>query len=353
MRLRESGSPFGVIARYRQYLPLKPDTVPATLGEGSTPLIPSRLAERRTGLPGLPQVRGRQSHGVVQGPGHDRGHHQGHRKRARRPSSAPPRATPRPPRPPTPPGRACAACVLIPEGKIAMGKLSQALMHGAVAIAIEGNFDLALEYVKEISGRQPITLVNSLNPYRIEGQKTAAFEIVDTLGEAPDYHFDPGGQRGQHHLLLEGITGSTTSTGWPSGCRVMMGLPGRGRQPPRAWTCRREPRDDRHGHPHRQSCPAEEALAAACDSGGVIRDVTDTEILAAQRLLAQKEGVFCEPASAASVAGLLKYGHTGLPSGDTVVAVLTGHGLKDPQTAIDQSRPSSTARPIWQRWRRS
>ena len=144
--------------------------------------------------------------------------------------------------------------VLIPEGKIAMGKLSQALMHGAVAIAIEGNFDLALEYVKEISGRQPITLVNSLNPYRIEGQKTAAFEIVDRLGDAPAMLSIPVGNAGNITSYWKGFR-EYHEHGLAGTAAGGVGLPGRGGQPPGVRTCRREARDGRHGHPHRQSCP--------------------------------------------------------------------------------------------------
>jgi len=228
--------------------------------------------------------------------------------------------------------------VLIPEGKIAMGKLSQALMHGAVAIAIEGNFDLALDYVKDIAARHPITLVNSLNPYRIEGQKTAAFEIVDSLGEAPALLAIPVGNAGNITSYWKGFR-EYREVGLAGRLPVMWGFQAAGANPLVRGHAIANPETVataiRIGNPAR----GEEALAAARESGGAIRDVTDGEILAAQRLLAQREGVFCEPASAASVAGLLKYRENGLPRGDTVVCVLTGHGLKDPQTAIEQSRP--------------
>jgi threonine synthase len=173
---------------------------------------------------------------------------------------------------------------------------------------------------------------------RIEGQKTAAFEIVDRLGDAPALLSIPVGNAGNITSYWKGFR-EYHEHGLAARLPVVWGFQAEGANPLVCGHVVEKPETIataiRIGNPAR----AEEALAAACDSGGVIRDVTDTEILAAQRLLAQKEGVFCEPASAASVAGLLKYGHTGLPSGDTVVAVLTGHGLKDPQTAIDQSHP--------------
>jgi threonine synthase len=227
--------------------------------------------------------------------------------------------------------------VLIPDGKIAMGKLSQALIHGAIAIAIQGNFDQALEFVKDISTRQPITLVNSLNPYRIEGQKTAAFEIVDVLGEAPAMLCIPVGNAGNITSYWKGFR-EYCEDGPACRLPLMWGFQAEGANPLVRGSVVEKPETVataiRIGNPAR----GEEALATARDSGGMIKDVTDEEILAAQRLLAQKEGVFCEPASAASVAGLLKYRDKGLPKGDTIVAVLTGHGLKDPQTAIEQSR---------------
>lgn len=330
-------APFGVIERYRDRLPLRPDTPAVTLGEGDTPLIPARWLSEQLGC----QVFLKYEAANPTGSFKDRGMTVAITRAVEEgadtvicastgntSASAAAYAA-----------RAGLRCVvLIPEGKIAMGKLSQALMHGAIAIAIDGNFDLALEYVKEIADRHPITLVNSLNPFRIEGQKTAAFEIVDRLGEAPALLTIPVGNAGN-------------ITSYWKGFREYHEV-GKGGRLPRVWgfqaaganpLVRGEPvaRPETVATAIRIGNPArgEEALAAARESGGFIRDVTDEEILAAQRLLAQREGVFCEPASAASVAGLLKYHEEGLPWGDAVVCVLTGHGLKDPQTAIDQSRP--------------
>lgn len=333
----EDRRPFGVIERYRQYLPLKPGTVPATLGEGSTPLIPAAWLSEELGCRVYLKYEATNPTGSFK----DRGMTVAITKALEEGATAVICAS-------TGNTSASAAAyaaragmrcvVLIPEGKIAMGKLSQALMHGAMAIAVEGNFDLALEYVKDISRRQPITLVNSLNPYRIEGQKTGAFEIVDRLGEAPALLSIPVGNAGNITSYWKGFR-EYHQNGLAGRLPVVWGFQAEGANPLVCGHVVEKPETVataiRIGNPAR----AEEALAAACDSGGVIRDVTDEEILAAQRLLAQKEGVFCEPASAASVAGLLKYRRTGLPFGDTLVAVLTGHGLKDPQTAIDQSRP--------------
>lgn len=329
--------PFGVIERYRPYLSLKPGTVPATLGEGSTPLIPANWLSAELGCRVYLKYEGVNPTGSFK----DRGMTMAITKALEEGATAVICAS-------TGNTSASAAAyaaraglrcvVLIPEGKIAMGKLSQALMHGAVAIAVEGNFDLALEYVKDISERQRITLVNSLNPYRIEGQKTAAFEIVDRLGEAPAMLSIPVGNAGNITAYWKGFR-EYEKHGLAGRLPVVWGFQAEGANPLVRGQVVEKPETVataiRIGNPAR----ADEALAAARDSGGVIRDVTDDEILAAQRLLAQKEGVFCEPASAASVAGLLKYRSTGLPSGDTLVAVLTGHGLKDPQTAIEQSRP--------------
>ncbi len=330
-------APFGVIERYREFLPLKPDTVPATLGEGSTPLVPAGWLSRELGCDVFLKYEAANPTGSFK----DRGMTVAITRALEEDATAVICAS-------TGNTSASAAAyaaraglrcvVLIPEGKIAMGKLSQALMHGAVAIAIEGNFDLALEYVKEISERRKITLVNSLNPYRIEGQKTAAFEIVDTLGDAPAMLSIPVGNAGNITSYWKGFR-EYRDRGMAGRLPVVWGFQAEGANPLVRGHVVEKPETIataiRIGNPAR----GDEALAAARDSGGVIRDVTDDEILAAQRLLAQKEGVFCEPASAASVAGLLKYGANGLPKGDTLVCVLTGHGLKDPQTAIEQSRP--------------
>jgi threonine synthase len=215
--------------------------------------------------------------------------------------------------------------VIVPEGKIATGKLAQALMHGARVIALRGNFDQALALVRELIGRHPIALVNSVNDFRVEGQKTAAFEVCDELGEAPDVLCIPVGNAGNvtswwkgfreyesaprlHGYQAEGaaplVQGAPVDTPETVASAIRIGNPAR-------W---------------------EDAMSAITSSRGEVRAVSDAEILDAYALLGAREGVFCEPASAAAVAGLLKYGAEG-----RVVCVLTGHGLKDPQTAMNRA----------------
>jgi threonine synthase len=227
-------------------------------------------------------------------------------------------------------GMTCA--VLIPEGYIALGKLAQALIHGARVLQIRANFDVALDIVRRLGDSAPVTVVNSINPYRIEGQKTGAFEIVDVLGDAPDYHCIPVGNAGNITAYWKGYR-EYQDAGRISHLPRMLGFQAAGAAPLVV------------GHPIdnpetiataiRIGRPASwfGATSAASESGGGIAAVTDEEILEAYRYLAQEESVFCEPASAASVAGLLKAGVT---RGSTVVCVLTGHGLKDPDIAIGQ-----------------
>jgi threonine synthase len=215
-----------------------------------------------------------------------------------------------------------------------MGKLAQALMHGARVIAIEGNFDDALRLVREITDKYPVTLVNSINPYRIEGQKTAAFEICDTLGDAPLYHAIPVGNAGNITAYWKGYR-EYCQDGKTTRLPKMIGFQAAGAAP------------IVEGHPIekpetiataiRIGNPAswKSAEAARDDSGGLIDKVTDEEILEAYRSLAQAEGVFAEPGSAASVAGVLKMARQGyFPAGSSIVCTLTGHGLKDPDCAI-------------------
>ena len=229
------------------------------------------------------------------------------------------------------------AFVLIPEGKIAMGKLSQAVMHGATVIQVKGNFDEALELVREISEKHPITMVNSLNEDRIVGQKTAAFEIVEVLGDAPDYHALPVGNAGNITAYWMGYT-EYHREGKAKRLPKMIGFQAEGAAP----IVRGEPVKNpetiataiRIGNP----ASWRRAVAARDESGGLIDMVTDEEILAAYRMIASTEGIFCEPASAASVAGVIKSAARGLfKKGDVVVCTLTGHGLKDPDTAIKVS----------------
>ncbi|NDU93098.1 MAG: threonine synthase, partial [Ferrovum sp.] len=244
--------------------------------------------------------------------------------------------------------------VLIPDGKIALGKLAQAMMHGSVVIQIQGNFDDGMRLVQEISADMPIALVNSVNPYRLQGQKTIAFEVIDALGDAPDYHVLPVGNAGNISAHWMGYSesvgqqteacglckgqcpyhGKATATRRP----IMLGYQAAGAAPFMRGGPVVNPETIataiRIGNPMSWNL----AWAAVKESGGWFDECTDAEILEAQKLLAQTEGVFCEPSSATSIAGLIKDLKRGkIKAGATIVATLTGHGLKDPDTAIAQS----------------
>lgn len=227
--------------------------------------------------------------------------------------------------------------VIIPDGKIAFGKLAQAVMYGAEIIAIDGNFDDALKIVRSICEKAPIALVNSVNPYRIEGQKTAAFEICEQLGSAPDVLAIPVGNAGNITAYWKGFKEYHEKKG--TGLPVMRGFEAEGaaaivrneviEQPETVATA------IRIGNP----ASWKQAVAAADESNGKIDEVTDEEILHAYQLIAREEGVFAEPGSCASIAGVLKQVKSGeIKQGSKVVAVLTGNGLKDPNTAIDISQ---------------
>lgn len=229
------------------------------------------------------------------------------------------------------------AFVVIPEGKIAYGKLSQAVIHGATVVAIDGSFDEALEIVTGIAKSSNVIVVNSINPFRLQGQKTAAFEICDALGKAPDYHFLPVGNAGNITAYWMGYREYHQSGNVANRPR-MMGFQAAGAAPLVKGSVVRKPETIataiRIGNP----ASWQGAETARDESDGVIEAVTDEEILEAYRLIASIEGVFAEPASAASVAGLQKLSAAGrIPSGVTIVCTLTGHGLKDPTTATESS----------------
>jgi threonine synthase len=238
------------------------------------------------------------------------------------------------------------AFVLIPEGRIALGKLSQAMIHGARVIQILGNFDDALKLVKEISEKYPVTLVNSLNPYRIEGQKSAAFEICDALGDAPDYHVLPVGNAGNITAYWAGYK-AYRDAGKAGKLPRMLGWQAEGAAPIVRGKIVVKPETVataiRIGNP----ASWKQAEAARDESGGLIRMVSDAEILEAYKLVAETEGIFCEPASAASIAGVIKLGKEGFfRNGDCLVCTLTGNGLKDPDNAIAQSVSPVTVPPV-------
>ncbi len=236
-------------------------------------------------------------------------------------------------------GRAGLRCVvLLPHGKIALGKLAQARMYGAEIVALRGNFDDALRLVRELGSQPGVEVVNSINPVRIEGQKTAAFEICDILGRAPDFHFLPVGNAGNITAYWKGFT-EYHRQGLIAALPRMCGFQAEGASPIVQGKPVADPQTIataiRIGNPASWA-GATEALTA---SNGIIESVTDAEILAAYSLVARLEGLFAEPASAAPLAGLIRMGLKGLiPKGSLVTLTLTGHGLKDPDTAMDQSQ---------------
>lgn len=225
--------------------------------------------------------------------------------------------------------------VLIPEGKVALGKLAQAIVYGADIIQIKGNFDQALNLVKEAAERFPVTIVNSINPYRLEGQKTGAFEICDDLGRAPDYQFMPVGNAGNISAYWKGYKEYRQNNAVDN-LPKMMGVQAAGAAPIVEGRVIENPETIataiRIGNP----ASWDKANAALSESGGAIDKATDEEILEAYRILSSREGIFAEPASCASLAGLMKYVKFNDLSGKTVVCILTGNGLKDPDTAMDR-----------------
>jgi len=339
----------GVIRHYREYLPVTDKTPVVTLLEGNTPLIPAKNISRELG--GGIEIYLKYEGLNPTGSFKDRGMTVAVSCALERGAKAIMCAS-------TGNTSASAAAyaatsglnciVLIPEGAIALGKLSQALLHRAKVIAIKGNFDDALNLVREITSKYPITLVNSLNPHRIEGQKTAAFEICDVLRGAPDYQALPVGNAGNITAYWKGYR-EYQKKGRINNLPKMLGFQAAGSAPIVDGHPIKNPRTIataiRIGNPARW----QEAAAAAEESGGLIDKVTDEEILKAYKMLAEREGIFVEPASAASLAGVLKLyrkGYFNLKNSSVqrkikLVCILTGHGLKDPDRAIDEScRPS-------------
>ncbi|MGQ9630751.1 MAG: threonine synthase [bacterium] len=324
----------GVIKRYKRYLPVTDKTPIISLNEGDTPLIEARtLEERLGGVKVYLKCEGLNPTGSFK----DRGMTlaiskavEGGAKAVICASTGNTSASAA-----AYAARAGIGCiVLVPEGAIAKGKLSQAVMHGARVIAVRGNFDDALSLVREISARYPIALVNSINPHRIEGQKTGAFEICDALGRAPDYHFIPVGNAGNITAYWKGYK-EYKSAGEIDGLPRMMGWQAEGASPIVWGKPIANPQTlataIRIGNP----ASWRGAENARDESGGTIGAVSDEEILEAYRFLAAEEGVFVEPASAASVAGAIKYAKSGgFKRGDVAVCILTGHGLKDPDLAM-------------------
>ena len=328
----------GLIEKYRDRLPVSDDTRIISLGEGTTPLMR---------LNNIPRELGKQVDIYVKFEGlnptgsfKDRGMTMAVTKAVEEGSraiicastgntsaSAAAYAA-----------RAGIACfVVIPDGKIALGKLAQAMIHGAVVIQIEGNFDAGMALVKNVAKEAPVTIVNSINPYRLQGQKTAAFEIIEELGSAPDYHCLPVGNAGNITAHWMGYC-EYADHGICNNRPVMVGYQAAGAAPFILGKMVDNPETVataiRIGHP--QSW--DKAWQVQKESQGWFEKFSDVEILAAQKLLAQNEGVFCEPASAISLAGAMHDIKRGkIPEGSRVVCTLTGHGLKDPDAAIKQS----------------
>jgi threonine synthase len=321
----------GVIEEYREHLPIPPGAPVVTLLEGGTPLVPAPRLSERVGADVYLKVEGANPTGSFKDRGMTVAISSALASGAKAvvcastgntSASAAAYAS-----------RAGLKCVvLIPEGHIALGKLAQALVHGARVLQVRGNFDQALNIVRELPDRAPVTVVNSVNPFRIEGQKTGAFEIVDVLGDAPDIHCIPVGNAGNITAYWRGYC-EYRQAGRATKLPRMLGFQAAGAAPIVLGHVVDEP--ETVATAIRIGNPASwySAAAAASESGGSITSVTDAEILAAYRFLAEEESVFCEAASAASVAGLLA---SDVPSGSTVVCVLTGHGLKDPDLAISQ-----------------
>ncbi len=321
----------GIIEAYRDHLPVSAATPVVTLLEGGTPLVPAPRLSERLGARVFLKFEGLNPTGSFK----DRGMTMAISKAAEAGAKAVVCAS-------TGNTSAAAAAyaaragltcaVLIPTGAIALGKLAQALIHGARVLQVNGNFDEALTIVRELGEREPVTVVNSVNPHRIEGQKTGAFEIVDVLGDAPDIHCIPVGNAGNITAYWKGYL-EYREAGHSTRLPRMLGFQAAGAAPIVEGHVVEHP--ETVATAIRIGNPASwyGAAAAASESGGGIAAVTDEEILAAYRFLAAEEGVFCEPASAASVAGLLQ---SDIPSRSTVVCVLTGHGLKDPDRAIQQ-----------------
>ena len=337
----------GVIETYRAHLPVSPKTPVITLLEGNTPLIFSPTLSRRVGrhVDVFLKYEGMNPTGSFK----DRGMTVAISKAVEAKSVAVMCAST---------GNTSASAsayaaraglrsiVLIPSGAIALGKLSQALIHGARVAAVEANFDACLSLVKSLANRFPVTLVNSINPHRIEGQKTCAFEICDALGRAPDLNITPVGNAGNITAQWKGYQ-EYRRLGKIRRLPVMLGFQAQGAAPLVHGKIVKNPRTVataiRIGNP----ASWQGAMAASEESRGMIQAASDREILEAYRLLAMRDGVFVEPASAASVAGMLKLAAAGYFKGRrgasgkrlTIVCILTGHGLKDPERAVKSIRP--------------
>jgi threonine synthase len=321
----------GIIEEYRELLPVDDGAPVVTLLEGDTPLVPAPRLSARVGASVWLKIEGANPTGSFK----DRGMTLAISKAVAEGAKVVACAS-------TGNTSASAAAyaaraglecvVLIPEGYVALGKLAQALVHGARVLQVRGNFDDALEVVRELPKRIPATVVNSVNPYRLEGQKTSAFEVVDVLGRAPDVQCVPVGNAGNITAYWQGYVQYKEAGRSPNLPRLL-GFQAEGAAP--IVLGHRVEQPETIATAIRIGNPASwyAATAAVAESGGSVSAVSDRDILDAYRLLAREEAVFCEAASAAAVAGLLR---SDIPAGSTVVCVLTGHGLKDPDLAMSQ-----------------
>jgi threonine synthase len=334
----------GVLKRYREYLPVTADTPILSMGEGDTPLVESRRLGKEFGighlffkLEGCNPTGSFKDRGMVVAVA--KAMEAGHTTilcASTGNTSASAAAY----------GAAAGleTVVLVPAGQIAEGKLSQAIAYGARVIKIAGNFDAALDIARELAEQYNISLVNSVNPHRIEGQKTAAFEIIESLGDAPDDLFIPVGNAGNITAYWKGFSEALAderATRRPH----MMGFQAEGAAPIVAGHAIANPQTIASAIQIGNPASWSQAIAARDESDGAIGAVSDTEILEAYKLLARTEGIFCEPASAASVAGAIKSARAGMDLGEkTIVCIITGHGLKDPSVALGLAdRPQEEA----------
>ena len=329
----------GVLVNYKEFLPVTPSTPLFSLGEGDTPLVRCNKLEKETGCGELYfKLEGCNPTGSFK----DRGMVVAVAKALEAGSKAVMCAS-------TGNTSASAAAyaaycgltaiIIVPKGNIALGKLAQAIVYGAKIVALDGNFDQALSMVRSLTEKHPITLVNSINPHRIEGQKTSSFEIIDGLGDAPDYLFIPVGNAGNITAYWKGFV-EYYQAGKASRKPIMMGFQAEGAAPIVRGYVIDEPQTVataiRIGNP----ASWRKAVAARDESGGIIDMVSDEEITAAQRLMATKGGIFGEPASAASLAGLIKLSQRGTDfSTKRVVCVVTGTGLKDTDAVLKSAEP--------------
>ena len=327
----------GVIEEYRDRLPIAPNDIVISLGEGGTPLVYACTLSELTGAKVYLKVEGMNPTGSFK----DRGMTMAITDAARNGAKAVVCAST---------GNTSASAsayatkagmksaVLVPQGKIAMGKLAQAVIHGATILQVDGNFDDCLDIARALGDNYPIALVNSVNPTRLQGQKTAAFEIVDALGDAPDIHCLPVGNAGNITAYWKGYK-EYYKDGMSSQLPQMYGFQAAGAAPIVKGKIVKNP--DTIATAIRIGNPASwaQAVEARDVSGGVIDSVTDKEILSAYRLIAAKEGIFVEPSSAAGLAGLIKYKKAGkLPKDKTIVITVTGHGLKDIPYALESAK---------------